>query len=326
MAIRMAILVAVLSPVMVDEAYPDVFGSGANTFEIEFLTIGNPGNPSDTTGNPDTAGSVDYVYRIGKFEISREIVDKANAEGGLGIDLHDMSFVDGGARSQMPATGVSWYEALRFINWLNTSQGFPAAYKFSTQPGDPDYDANVGFEEWSEGESGFDPANRYRNSGARFYLPTSDEWYKAAFYDPAANGGEGGYWDYPTRSNKAPEPVSSGNAPGTAVFLQRVEQGPADITQAGGAGLYGAIGLAGNANEWQETPFRFFDDEDALRVARGGNWREGAHSFSVNFFPGRFPETGMNDQGFRVASIPEPSTLSLMLFVLAGHPLRRHLS
>ena len=29
------------------------FGSGANTFNIEFVPIGNPGNPADTTGNPN---------------------------------------------------------------------------------------------------------------------------------------------------------------------------------------------------------------------------------------------------------------------------------
>ena len=64
-------------------AHADTFGSGDNTFEIEFVTIGDPGNLADTTGIPNPAGSVDYVYRIGKYEISREMVDKATADGGL---------------------------------------------------------------------------------------------------------------------------------------------------------------------------------------------------------------------------------------------------
>ena len=38
-------------------AFADVFGSGTNEFEIEFVTIGNPGNPPDLTGNPRPAGS-----------------------------------------------------------------------------------------------------------------------------------------------------------------------------------------------------------------------------------------------------------------------------
>ena len=37
------------------------FGSGANQFTMEFVTIGNPGNAPDTTGNPTPAGSVGYT-------------------------------------------------------------------------------------------------------------------------------------------------------------------------------------------------------------------------------------------------------------------------
>jgi hypothetical protein len=50
----------------------DTFGSGANTFDIEFVTIGNPGNPGDSTVYPNSAGSVPYTYRIGKYEISED--------------------------------------------------------------------------------------------------------------------------------------------------------------------------------------------------------------------------------------------------------------
>ena len=67
----------------------DIFGS----FEIEFVTIGNPGNVAYTNGRPDSAGSVNYVYRIGKFEISRDMVTKVNAEGGLGIMLSDIVLI-----------------------------------------------------------------------------------------------------------------------------------------------------------------------------------------------------------------------------------------
>ena len=70
---------------LVESAAGDMFGSGANTFDIEFVPIGNPGNPADTTGDPNPAGSVAYSYRIGKFEISEQMIDKANTVGGLGI-------------------------------------------------------------------------------------------------------------------------------------------------------------------------------------------------------------------------------------------------
>ena len=114
----------------------DTFGSGANTFDIEFVSIGNPGNAADTTGSPNPAGSVPYTYRMGKFEISEQMIDKANAVGGLGITKDTRG-------ADKPATSVSWNEAARFVNWLNTSSGSTPAYKFAIQPGEVGYNANA---------------------------------------------------------------------------------------------------------------------------------------------------------------------------------------
>ncbi len=90
-----------------DRAVGDIFGSGANTFEIDFVTIGNPGNADDTVGvaNNRPQGGVDYTYRIGKYEISTEMLTKANAEGNL-----DIFYIDYWAPDQ-PAYWVSWYGA-----------------------------------------------------------------------------------------------------------------------------------------------------------------------------------------------------------------------
>src|SRR5262245_5968422 len=106
----------------------DTFGAGDNQFTINFVTIGNPNNPPDRTGSPNPAGSVNYVYNLGKYEISRDIITRASAEGNLGLTLFEYNFT-GGPRPEMPAI-VSWNEAARFVNWLNTSQGYDAAYKF----------------------------------------------------------------------------------------------------------------------------------------------------------------------------------------------------
>ena len=118
----------------------DMFGSGANSFEIEFVTIGQPGNPADTTGSPNPAGSVPYAYRIGKFEISEQMIDKANALGGLGIS-HDSRDPD------KPATSVTWLEAAKFVNWLNSTKGSTPAYKF---------DSMSQFQLWEPGDAGYD--------------------------------------------------------------------------------------------------------------------------------------------------------------------------
>ena len=107
-------------------SYADNFGGGDNAFEIEFVTIGNPGNQADTTGFPNPGGAVPYVYRMAKFEISEDMINKVNTLGSLSI-AHD------GRGANKPATSVNWIEAALFVNWLNTSSGFPVAYRIGSR-------------------------------------------------------------------------------------------------------------------------------------------------------------------------------------------------
>ena len=93
------------------ESLLETFGSGASAFSIEFVTIGDEGNAADTTG----FGSVNYSYKLGKYEISREAIDKANFSGGLGITLQDYSYLPNGNGLLKPASGISWFEAAKSI-------------------------------------------------------------------------------------------------------------------------------------------------------------------------------------------------------------------
>ena len=145
----------------------DTFGSGGDLFDIDFVTIGNPGNAADTTGKPNPAGSVGYTYRMGKHEISEDMIEKANTSGSLGITKRTVGV-------NKPATLVSWNEAARFVNWLNTSQGFTPAYKFDVQPGDGGYTSNANIELWRDGDAGYNPNNLFRNDQAHYFLPSVD--------------------------------------------------------------------------------------------------------------------------------------------------------
>ena len=58
------------------------FGSESNTFSMEFVEIGSPGNLDDMTGSPGTAGAVDYTYQMGTFEVSEDMITKYNANFG----------------------------------------------------------------------------------------------------------------------------------------------------------------------------------------------------------------------------------------------------
>jgi hypothetical protein len=46
-----------------------------------------------------------------------------------------------------------------------------------------------------------------RNAGATYFIPSENEWYKAAYYK--GGGTNAGYWLYPTQSNTVPSNVLS---------------------------------------------------------------------------------------------------------------------
>ena len=209
-----------------------IFGSGANQFSIDFVEIGNPNNAADTTGAPNPAGSVAYVYNLGKHEISRDMITKANAAGGMSITMQDMTS-NGGNGTNKPATGITWYEAAQFVNWLNTSQGYPAAYKFS----------GTNYSLWTNGEVGYQASNPFRNSQARYWLPSMHEWYKGAYGSPGET-----WYDYPSASNSPPTATNGGTTAGTGVFSQSASTGPANVSNAGGLSAFGTMAQGGSVS------------------------------------------------------------------------------
>ena len=290
----------VVAVVFSSPAQADTFGSGDNTFEIEFVTIGDPGNAADTTGDPNPAGAVAYTYRMGKYEISEAMIDAANAIAADAGEPLGISHDNRGPNK--PATRVSWFEAAEFVNWLNTSKGSTPAYKFDDQ-GD--------FQLWEPTDEGYDPDNLFRNTEAHYFLPSADEWYKAAFYDPVTDQ----YFDFPNGSDTAPIPTAGGTDPNTAVYNSG---GPADIFQSGGTSPSGTVAQSGNVWEWDETAVDLVNDDPlANRGFRGFAW------FSVSNEPSglsssfrhdiQLPSASVGDLGFRIASIfiPEPATVWL---------------
>jgi formylglycine-generating enzyme required for sulfatase activity len=286
------------------------FGSGANAFTMEFVTIGNPGNVADTTGNPYPVGAVGYIYNIGKYEVSRDQVDKANSQGNLGIRLADMTNY-GGNGLLKPATGITWYEAAKFVNWLNTSSGSAVAYKF---------DGSGSFQLWSSTDTGYNANNLFRNSLAKYWLPSIDEWHKGAYGNPNGN-----WSNFPNGSDSAPTPVASGTDPNTAVYAQSYDAGPADINNAGGLSAYGTMGQGGNVMEWIETANDGSNDsaDELPRKLRSGAWPY--DDFLLNASSSyHYGASSMYDfVGFRVASVPEPSALSLLAIGLGGLAMMR---
>jgi len=300
------VVVGVVAPA----AYADVFGSGENAFEIEFVTIGDPGNAPDDPLNP--AGAVDYVYRLGKYEVPEDAVLKANAASAaagepLGITLDERG-------PDKPATSITWFEAARFVNWLNTSKGRAPAYKFDDGPG-----GSGKFQLWEPSDPGYDANNLFRNRRAFYFLPSIDEWHKAAYYDPTSDR----YFDYPTGSDSVPDGIDFvGDTDFEAVFFDGGNQlGPNDINDVGLLSPFNTSGQGGNVREWQEAAFdRLSDVPDEQRSLLGGSFADHPNVLLAgNSGIGTGPGFVSSIVGFRISAIvPEPSALSFIGIAFVG--------
>jgi len=268
---------------------------GSDTFKVfkmEFVVIGNPNNKADDTGY----GAVPYTYRIGKYEVSEAMIDAYNKHSGMPTISMDSR------GPNKPATNVSWYEAARFVNWLNISQGHQPAYKFGIKH------LHGHLQTWHKGVAWqLGGENLYRHKDAKYFLPSENEWYKAAYYDQDKNrrrGGKGDYWDYATGSDKTPEPVASGTDVGTAVHGIYSEL--ADTTNAGGLSPSGTMAQNGNVWETLESASDGLNNEAIEPRVRRGSWANDSR-FLVS--SSRWTEDPPSHEsfanGFRVASVAE---------------------
>jgi len=281
--------------------HADTFGTGANQFTIDFTSIGNAGNAADPlTGY----GSVGYNYRIGTYAISQNQVDAATASGLAHVNLGDYS-------GDEPASPVTWYESAAFVNWLNVSKGFQPAYNLTWSG------STWSMALWIATDTGYDANNLYRNSLAKYFLPSENEFYKAAYGKSDGNG----YYLYPTARDTAPTAVLSGTTEGTAVFVGNgvTPQQPASVYLAGGLSSYGTMGQGGNVAGWIESALDGNNDSATEgRVIKGGC---AGNSDDAQLSANRtswiwYPDHEDSGIGFRVASvdigsIPEPSTYAL---------------
>ena len=168
---------------------------------------------------------------------------------------------------------------------------------------------------WSSGQAWTaGGTNLYRNKDAFYFLPSEDEWYKAAYYNPTGSD----YFLYPTGSDTAPTAVASGTNAETVVY-NNIAAVPAIVDSAGGLSLYGTMGQGGNVFEWNESALDGTNSSSSEnRAIRGGEWANAAGPLRSSSRYNSDPTTEQNLIGFRVASVPEPSTYALLLMAGAG--------
>ena len=285
----------------------DSFGSGVNAFNIDFVTIGHAGNAADNRDHVYSRpnGAVGYGYRIGTYEITNAQWDAFCAIAGTPTG-QPASAYDAGSQSTAPNEAtekVSWYEAAQFVNWLNTSTGHEAAYVF---------DANGNF--------CLQPGGGYRNANAFYFLPSNDEWYKAAYYDLDGDT----YYDYANGTNTKPSNDENGSnyKDGSYATIGGVPVSYPYVWDVGTGAMEqnGTWDMMGNVEEWLETARDKTNDvTDEWRGRRGGSNSVGDNDLSVRWLSGKDdPDREDRTIGFRIAAqVPEPSSIA-MLFAGLG--------
>lgn len=285
---------------------------------LDLVTVGNAGNANDTTGY----GGVDYVYAIGKYEVTAgqytaflNAVAKTDEYGLWNpymADTYGCQIERSGSagsytyrvaadRANRPVNFVNWGDAARFMNWLHNGQGAG-----STETGA--YTLN----------GAISPSELMaitRNADARYWIPTENEWYKAAYHKN--DGVTGNYWAYPTSSDSEPSNALLAVDPGNNANFYKdggfTIGSPYFRTEVGAfensASPYGTFDQGGNVWEWNETAV-----SGLYRVVRGGSWdKSDGLSASNRYYYSPTFDNYTYGVGFRVASVPEPASITLML-------------
>jgi formylglycine-generating enzyme required for sulfatase activity len=148
-----------------------------------------------------------------------------------------------------------------------------------------------------------------RNLAAVVALPSEDEWYKAAYYNPSSSG----WFDYPTGSDSppacSPPTVSPNSANCNLAWGGLVDGG----SYPGSPSPYGTFDQGGNSWEWNEAVI--FGTE---RGVRGGAYHVPAIYFAASTRGNTDPTGNENIVGFRVVNLPEPGvTLQLAAGIAA---------
>ena len=347
----------------------------ALAIDIDTVEVANPGNAADprpsAVGNASAnLGAVNQTYRIGTFEVTNaQYAQFLNAKATLGDPsglynpematspqggivrtgsgtvadpfAYQTRTANAADYAQRPVTFVSFYDAIRFANWMHNGRG-----DGSTETGS--YTLPTTDPVPTNGDS------ITRNPNATWVLPSEDEWYKAAYHQPADRGGDADdYWSYALRTNSiaafysdeppgddAPDPTrvanfrkddgrNNGYDDGTAINPGGGVAGlfnQLHVTPVGGytqsTTFYGTFDQNGNVNEWTDT---LIDNGNyTQRVVEGGSWIKFSGSLAASFrSEPDTPDTETIDVGFRLALVPEPASALLLLPALAPLLTRR---
>jgi formylglycine-generating enzyme required for sulfatase activity len=320
-------------------------GSVSATVLVDTVTVGNLGNTGELSGSSvggmgddRVCGAVDYVYDIGKYEITAgqytEFLNAVAATDTYGLYSPTMWTCDvrcGISRSgtpgnytysvgedweKRPVNWVSWGDAARFSNWMHNGQPTGPQGLATTEDGSYYLNGAMTREELGVVT---------RTANATWVVTSEDEWYKAAYHKN--DGATGNYWDFPFRDGfdypELPDNGVPGGDSGRSGNFLDVVDGDATIgapywmTEVGyfglSAGPYGTYDQGGNVFEMCEQS----DSTLGSMVVRGQSaalldfFNAGLISW-MRVGNGMDNDSERSEVGFRLARVPEPSSLALL--------------
>jgi len=342
---------------------------------FDWLPVGNVGNaadnetiatkgpftsplgPQETPGDDTTGyGAVDYEFQIARTHVTTaqyvEFLNTVDPGGSNALNLYDSrmttrlhpvsglnlqaeaggvnfdtSAADGtkysskSGQQNYPASWISWVSAARFVNWLSNGQG----------SGDTESGVYNNLP-----ASAFDPVPA-REPGSTIFLPSENEFYKAAYYDPTKDG-TGGYWQYGTQSDTSPTSEAPSGGSNSANYAQ-TDGNPGiggDIYWQSGqiyngnleggyrtdvgaytnsTSFYGLHDVDGASYQWLDTTrTNQFNASNELPLFRGGAWifgsdGSGAAFRNTQFFAAGSSSLSSNYHGIRIAGLPVTATI-----------------
>jgi formylglycine-generating enzyme required for sulfatase activity len=276
-----------------------------NQFTIDFVPISGSSNPAGGYG------VVTNDYRMGTCEITNDQWNKFKANYGPVTGSPSMAYGKDPFFGvlDLPTNNVSWYEAAQFVNWLNTSTGHQAAYNFTGTKGTSDYTLVL----WSTSEAA-NGTNLYRNKNAFYFLPTENEWVKAAYWNGTA------LQTYATKDDSIPAQGDGTNGTGWNYWTPQYAPASPWAANKGNQELNGTLNMMGNVCELLESPSNDPNyGTSSSRGVRGGSYYNPSELLSSARRTFNAPENESKSQGFRVASnVPEPGGLLMTTLFALG--------
>jgi formylglycine-generating enzyme required for sulfatase activity len=295
--------------------------------------VANPGNAADTRYDANGYGAVSYAFNMGKFEVTAgqytsflnavaktDTYSLYNTYMGSGGENIQRTGTDGNYEynvasdwANRPANRASWGDAARYCNWLTNGQPTGAQDASTTEDGS--YYLNG-----ATSISALQAVTRKTAAqGGRYYIPTEDEWYKAAYHKN--DGTTGNYWDYPTGSNSTPiHDLLNPDGGNNANFSICGDPNGQDLTIGNpyyrtlvgefesSQSSYGTYDQGGNVGEWNEAIVSY---DSLSRGIRGGSFDDPVGSLSGGARAGDIPTFESRHIGFRIVEVPEPATMLL---------------